>query len=206
MQARIRDSWARALACAGMLLLAVLMSACGGGGGSSTPVASDLELGNTSGFQTVLAAVPAASAPSNGGGATSLTIHYRRLDGDTTGWQVHAWGAGKDPGWNAGWNPSRHDAFGAVYEIPLESSSGDVGYLFHKGDTKDHGGADQSLTLKAGANEIWRIEGDSATYTHNPVNAAAPDLKAVRVHYKRYDGHYDRWGVHIWAGSGIDTA
>ncbi|CAG1015584.1 partial pullulanase, partial [Burkholderiaceae bacterium] len=93
-----------------------------------------------------------------------------------------------------------------VYEIPLESNSGDVGYLFHKGDTKDHAGADQSLTLKAGANEIWRIEGDSTTYTHNPVNAAALDLKAVRVHYKRYDGNYDQWGVHIWASSGIDTA
>jgi pullulanase/glycogen debranching enzyme len=191
-----------------MWLLAAMLSACGGDGGDNPPASpAELEIGNGSGFETVLSAVPAAaSAPSSGGGATSLTIHYRRLDGDTSGWQVHSWGAAKDPGWNVGWNPGSQDAFGAVYEIPLASSSGEVGYVFHKGDTKDHGGADQKLALKAGMNEIWRIEGDSTTYAANPVSASVPDIRAVRVHYKRYDGAYDEWGVHIWPASGIDTA
>jgi pullulanase len=199
-------SWARALASACALAGAVLLGACGGGDGSSTPAAGALDVGNSTEFATVLAAVPAASSPGGGGAATSLTIHYRRLDGNTAGWQVHSWGAGKDPGWNVGWNPSGSDAFGAIYEVPLQAATGEVGYLFHNGDTKDHGGADQRHVLAAGRNEIWRIEGDAATYLTNPISSTAPDLRAVRVHYKRYDAAYASWGVHIWDGSGIDVA
>lgn len=206
MNSSIVVSWARALASACALAGAVLLGACGGGGGSSTPAAGALDVGNSTEFATVLAAVPAASSPGGGGAATSLTIHYRRLDGNTAGWQVHSWGAGKDPGWNVGWNPSGSDAFGAIYEVPLQAATGEVGYLFHNGDTKDHGGADQRHVLAAGRNEIWRIEGDAATYLTNPISSTAPDLRAVRVHYKRYDAAYASWGVHIWDGSGIDVA
>ena len=206
MNSSIVVSWARALASACALAGAVLLGACGGGGGSSTPASGALDVGNSTEFATVLAAVPAASSPGGGGAATSLTIHYRRLDGNTAGWQVHSWGAGKDPGWNVGWNPSGSDAFGAIYEVPLQAATGEVGYLFHNGDTKDHGGADQRHMLAAGRNEIWRIEGDAATYLTNPISSTAPDLRAVRVHYKRYDAAYASWGVHVWDGSGIDVA
>ena len=202
-------SWARALASACVLVGAVLLSACGGGddGPTPPPSPSPLEVGNTTDFATVLAAVPAASSPGGGGGvATSLTIHYRRIDGNTNGWQVHSWGAAKDPGWNAGWNPSGSDAFGAIYDVPLQAAAGEVGYLFHNGDAKDHGGADQKHVLTSGRNEIWRIEGDATTYLSNPVSAGAPDIKAVRVHYKRYDAAYANWGVHIWDGGGIDVS
>ena len=60
-----------------------LLSACGGGGGGGgqsndppVPPAPDprLALGDA-GFQTVLSAVPAASAPAGGGTSTTLTIH-----------------------------------------------------------------------------------------------------------------------------------
>ncbi|WP_246099347.1 alpha-1,6-glucosidase domain-containing protein [Methylibium rhizosphaerae] len=206
MNSSIVVSWARAFASACALAGVALVSACGGGDGSSAPAPNPLDVGNSTEFATVLAAVPAASSPGGGGGATSLTIHYRRLDGNTAGWQVHSWGAGKDPGWNVGWNPSGSDAFGAIYEVPLQAATGEVGYLFHNGDTKDHGGADQRHVLVAGRNEIWRIEGDATTYLTNPISAGAPDIRAVRVHYKRYDAAYANWGVHIWDGSGIDVA
>lgn len=201
MESIQKRPWWRAVVSGGLLALATLLSACGGGG--DAPPAG-LDVGNTTAFQTVLSAVPAASAPTASG--TTLTIHYRRLNGDTSGWQVHSWGAGADPGWNNGWNPSGSDSFGAIYEIPLASDSGSVGYLFHKGDAKDHGGADQSLTLKPGRNEIWRIEGDATTYATNPISAGAPDIRAIRVHYKRYDAAYANWGVHLWDGSGVDAA
>ena len=97
------------------------------------------------------------------------------------------------------------DSFGGVYEVALKNTSGEVGYIFHKGDTKDHGGTDQKYTLKPGKNEIWRIEGDSVTYATNPPGPA-PDLTSVRVHYKRYDANFAPWGVHIWAASGLDVA
>ncbi|HJV60645.1 MAG TPA: pullulanase-associated domain-containing protein, partial [Albitalea sp.] len=38
------------------------------------------------------------------------------------------------------------------------------------------------------------------------VASATPDLTAIRVHYRRFDGNYAAWGVHIWDGSGLDVA
>jgi len=210
---------------AGALCLLGLLAACGGGGGGAAtepPPAPapaptpDARLSwGTAGFQTVLNAQPAQTGTGGGGGGgggtepTTLTIHYQRADGNTSGWQVHSWGAAKDPGWNAGHNVTRVDDFGAVYEIPLAQTSGDVGYLFHKGDDKDHGGADQSLTLKAGKNEIWRKQGDPNTYASAAAAGAPPptlDLDTVRVRYKRFDGQYASWGLHLWNGSGLDSS
>ena len=199
-------------------LLGVLwaLAACGGGGGEASPpvpapappaVDARLVQGNAA-FQTVLAAEqPAPAAPPAGTDATSLTVHYQRADGNTTGWQLHTWGAAEPSVWNEGRNPAGQDAFGAVYEVPLKDKTGSVGYLFHKGDDKDHGGTDQSYTLKPGKNEIWRKQGDATTYTSPPGGATvAPDITTVRVHYKRFGGDYAAWGLHLWPSSGIDVS
>jgi hypothetical protein len=77
-----------------------------------------------------------------------------------------------------------------VYNVPLASQTGTVGYLIHKGDDKDHGGADGSHALKAGANEIWRMQGDLASFTANTLGNTVPDLTAARVHCKRFDGNF----------------
>jgi pullulanase/glycogen debranching enzyme len=196
------------------LVLALGLTACGGGGGGS-PAPTDptsvppagLDVGNDTAFQKVLSAQapsPAASTP--GHATTTLTLHYRRPAGDYTGWQLHHWGAAVETSWTAGQNPDGSDAFGDIFNVPLAAQTGTVGYIFHKGDEKDDGGADQSWVLQAGANEIWRIQGDTATYTANPLGNAAPDLTAVRVHYKRFDGNFAAWGLHLWSGSGLDTA
>ncbi len=185
------------------LVLSVCLAACGGGGGSGgmTPPVSGgsggsggtgnaaLEVGNSTQHATVLHAVPTdadGGGSAGGSGTTTLTVHYRRADGQYSGWQLHTWGAAQDPGWNQGWNAQGSDSFGAVYQVPLTATSGSVGYLFHKGDTKDHGGVDQAWTLQAGANEIWRIEGDAVTYTSNPLGsdpsvAGVSNLKQARA-------------------------
>ena len=199
--------------------VATLMAACGGGGGgggaadpappSVTPPAADarLDYGNAP-FQTVLNALPVAPPASSGGGATptTLTIHYKRTNADYTGWTLHAFDAAVETTWTNGITPSSTDSFGKVFEVPLRANSGSVGYIFHNGDTKDHGNADQRYTLAPGRNEIWRIEGDSATYSSNPSGAARPDISTVRVHYKRYAADYANWGLHLWAANGIDTS
>ncbi|SFZ79227.1 alpha-1,6-glucosidase domain-containing protein [Chitinimonas taiwanensis] len=204
---RFSSSWARLRLFGVALAGSFLLSACGGGGDEpEPPVQGDIAACDATSFQSVLFSVPAAGG---GGGTpptgTSLTVHYKRLDGNYTGWQLHTWGAGKDPGWNAGYNVSSTDSFGAVYKPELAASSGSVGYLFHNGDTKDHAGADQSYTLAAGANEIWRIEGDNTTYTSNPDASGPIDLTKLRVHYKRYDGQYADWGLHFWDGAGVNV-
>ncbi len=207
-----RTRFAQAAAAFALLLLA----ACGGGGGGGSgggdppapppPPDPRLALGDAA-FQTVLNAVPAASGGGGGGGtATTLTIHYRRPAGDYTGWTLHTWDAAVETQWTAGRTPASTDAFGEVFDIPLAAASGSVGYIFHKGDEKDHAGADQRYTLKAGRNEIWRVQGDGTTYTANPLGATTPDITKLRVHYKRFDGDYAAWGLHLWNGSGLDAS
>ena len=195
-----------------------LLTACGGGGGggdappAAPPAApapdTRLALGDGS-WQTVLSAVPTATPGGGGGGGgttpTTLTIHYKRLAGDYTGWTLHTWDAAAATTWEAGLTGTA-SAFGRSYVVPLAATSGSVGYIFHAGDTKDHAGADQRYTLQPGRNEIWRIEGDNATYTRNPDGATAPDIRTLRVHYKRFAGDYANWGLHLWPTSGIDTA
>jgi pullulanase len=196
-------AWTLGAALAG---LAACGGGGGGGGGNPVPPPADARLAyGDAGFQTVLSAVPAATG-GGGGVPTTLTIHYRRPAGDYTGWTLHTWDAAQDTAWDGGRTASATDAFGQVYEVPLKANAGSVGYIFHQGDTKDHGGADQRYTLQPGRNEIWRLAGDATTYPANPLGAATPDLHTVRVHYLRYTGDHAAWGLHLWAAGGVDTA
>ena len=183
------------------LVLALCVVACGGGGASAPPAPAAggsggtesgpaaLDIGNSTRHAMVLHAVPAnadGGGSASGSGATGMTVHYRRADGQYSGWQLHTWGAAQDPGWNQGWNAQGSDSFGVIYSVPLNATTGSVGYLFHKADAKDHHGADQSWTLQAGVNEIWRIEGDAVTYTSNPLGsepsiAGVSNLKQARA-------------------------
>ncbi|MDR7332342.1 alpha-1,6-glucosidase domain-containing protein [Roseateles asaccharophilus] len=196
-----------------------LLAACGGGADApssdalSSPSAT-AAAADEKGFE-LLAGVPkiaeaprarAAAAATPGAPATSLRVHYRRADGNHAGWQIHTWNAAQSPAWNAGWNASGSTDFGVYYDVPLAAGTGTVGFLLHNGDNKDNGGADQSHALQSGANEIWRLQGDSNNYTSNPLLLPAPDIKTVRVHYKRFDAGYSAWGLHLWNGSGLDAS
>jgi pullulanase len=194
------------------------LTACGGAGDVPAPEQAALSSVSTaaadeSGVE-LLAGVPAlaatprariAAVATPGAPATSLRVHYRRADANHAGWQLHSWNAAQSPKWNEGWNAAGSDDFGVYYDVPLAATSGTVGFLLHNGDNKDNGGADQSYVLQAGANEIWRLQGDSTNYPQNPLLLPAPDIKTVRVHYKRFDSGYSAWGLHLWNGSGLDA-
>ncbi len=187
----------------GAALLAVALAGCSSS--TTAPTPQDLTACDSADYRTVLAPIPPQVGGGGGGAAPTLRIHYKRLLADYTGWQLHTWLAAKDPGWGLGWAPTGTDAFGEYWDVALVASEGNVGYLFHKGNEKDHGGADQMYTLHPGANEIWRVEGDLNTYTTNPDTAAAQDITKVRVHYRRYDGGYVNWGLHLWPAGGTDA-
>ncbi len=189
----------------GRALLAVsfaaLLGACSSG--SSTPPP---DLGACDGNSAVTLNAVAVPGGGGGGGAKpTLTIHYRRADGIYAGWVLHAFGAARDPGWSAGYPQAGSDAFGVYFQPEIVATSGDVGYIFHKGDVKDLP-ADQSYTLKPGANEIWRLAGDATTYYSDPTGAAPKDIATVRVHYLRFDSSYDTWGLHLFAAGGVDAS
>ncbi|MGM9480568.1 alpha-1,6-glucosidase domain-containing protein [Roseateles sp. NT4] len=212
-------SWARQMrqAIAGVAIgTMALLSGCGGGSAASPDITSsassaaaadegvELLAGVPAAPQQLRAKIAAVATP--GAPATSLRVHYRRTGGDYAGWQIHTWNAAQSPNWNGGWNAAGSDDFGAYYDVPLAAGTGTVGFLFHNGDSKDNGGADQSYALQAGANEIWRLQGDSTNYASNPLLLPVPDIKTLRVHYKRFDGGYANWGLHLWNGSGLNAA
>ena len=62
--------------------------------------------------------------PVTGGPPPTLTVHYKRPAGDYAGWQIHTFGAAVDPGWNNGHNITATDAFGAIYDVPLNPGAG----------------------------------------------------------------------------------
>ena len=196
-----------------------LLTACGGGGADVAQQAPMSSVGTavaaTDNHVELLTGVPVviqvprakiAAVATPGAPATSLRVHYRRADGNHAGWQIHSWNAAQSPNWNAGWDAAGSDDFGVYYDVPLAAGNGTVNFLLHKADDKDNGGADQSYVLQAGANEIWRLQSDGTNYSSNPLLLAAPDIKTVRVHYKRFDGAYSAWGLHLWNGSGLDVA
>ncbi|GAA3217525.1 alpha-amylase family glycosyl hydrolase [Actinocorallia longicatena] len=129
------------------------------------------------------------------------TVHYRRADGDYTGWGLHLWGDALADGvptdWSAPRPPDGTDSFGAYWRIPLKSGDSPLNYIVHKGDQKDTG--DLSLT-PAAQPRAFVVSGDAAQYR---TSAAARGVAVL--HYRRPAGDYDGWTLHTWTGAAAPT-
>ncbi len=196
------------------LTLALLLGACGGGS-SATDSAAEAALAacNASDYQTVIAAVPSATN-TGGGGSTSGTvrIHYHRDDGSYSGWQTYVYNAPGEAlgGWPGG-NPTGSDAYGVYWDVPVTTTA--FNFIIHNGDSNREpsgwasaNGDQQQFWSVADGTAIYKLAGDKTNYRSNPLTAATPDITTLRVHYKRFDGNYAAWGLHLWDGSGVDTA
>lgn len=183
------------------------------GGGRPSAPGSD-HFCNAATPSTVLFAVPPSTG--GGGGPINVKVHYNRPDGQYTDWGLHVWQIDASgqfiadvPGvsWTQPLTPAGSDDFGPFFlvEAPRITDPRAVGFGFivHRGDTKDVD-ADR-LWQFAGGGELWLKSGDPAIYRSNPLGGAL-DLATVRVHYKRFDGNYAQWGLHLWGTSGIDVA
>ena len=203
----MRKTW-RALGRWWWLLLASLtlgfVAGCGSGGGGG-----DLSVGDAADLRTVLAAVPGEDA----GEPTTVRLHYRRDDGDYAGWTLYVWNApGEALGGWPGRAPDGSDAFGAYWDVPVAASAFNFIVAKDGGSEREPSGWSQATgdqqqfwSLAEGS-ALYKLSGDRANYPQDPRGAQAPDLRSVRVHYRRYDGAYADWGLHLWNGSGIDAA
>ncbi|WP_269533787.1 alpha-1,6-glucosidase domain-containing protein [Chitinimonas sp. BJYL2] len=205
----------------GIVTLGVLLNACGGGGGDNAstqppvttnpPVATDIADCDASDFQRVLFAVPVATAAAVAVPDGMVRLHYRRGDGQYGNWKTYAWNApGEALGGWPGIAPTGNDDFGAYWDIPV--SSPEFNFILHDGTTREPSawsqatGDQQQFWKVADGKEIWKLAGDKTQYASNPLLATGPNLSTVRVHYRRYDGNYSGWGLHLWSSNGIDTA
>ncbi|MFE5299900.1 pullulanase-type alpha-1,6-glucosidase [Streptomyces sp. NPDC056632] len=104
---------------------------------------------------------------------TKAVLHYKRADGDHTGWGLHTWtGAANPTDWSRPLQPVRTDAYGAVFEVPLAAGATSLSYILHKGDEKDLP-TDQSLDLKAAGHEVWLLGGQEKYLLPQPKGSGA---------------------------------
>ena len=214
-------TWGRRLRGALLTAATALLVACGGGGGggggTTEPPASGIAQCDAPGFQTLLSAT--APQPSPGGGGTppaagtgSVRLHYHRPDGVYAGWQLYVWNApGEALGGWPGRDPAGTDTFGVYWDVPVTSTA--FNFIIHNGDSTREpsgwsgaNGDQQQLWTVADGAELWKLAGDTTNYPRNPLATAAADINTVRVNYKRFDGRYADWGLHLWPGSGIDVS
>jgi pullulanase-type alpha-1,6-glucosidase len=128
------------------------------------------------------------------------TIHYHRADGNYSGWGLHLWGDGIAHGtdWGSPMPPTGTDAFGAYWNVELSDPAKTVNFIVHNGDTKDPG-PDQSVDPAQG-NDAWITSGENAVYA-----SEAAASKVAVLHYRRTDGAYGGWGLHLWDGAASPT-
>ncbi|ROQ35952.1 glycosidase [Streptomyces sp. PanSC19] len=120
-------------------------------------------------------------------------IHYRRPDGDHTGWGLHTWtGAAAPTDWSRPLTPVRSDAFGAVFEVPLAEGATSLSYIVHRGDEKDVPG-DRSLEFGSYGKEVWLVGGDTGYLL--PSVRTTPDLDLSRSEATWLDATTVVWDV-----------
>ena len=127
-------------------------------------------------------------------------------------WQVNAAGQylADYPGvsWGAPFARTGLDAYGAYFDLPASAftdpNAAGFGFIVHPPNQGGDPGIDRIWKFTDGG-EFWLRSGDPTVYRSNPVGAT-PDIDTVRVHYKRFDGNYAPWGLHLWNGSGLDVA
>jgi pullulanase len=163
---------------------------------------------------TVLTPVPPGGG--NGGAARNVRVHYNRPDGQYAGWGLHVWQIDDAGQFIADYPgvtfpqplmPAGFDDYGPFFVIEAakitSARSAGFGFIVHLGDTKDPDG-DRLWRFRDG-DEIWLRSGDATIYRSNPLGGAI-DLDTVRVHYRRLDGNFAVWGLHLWPTSGIDVS
>ncbi|HET9622395.1 MAG TPA: alpha-1,6-glucosidase domain-containing protein [Kofleriaceae bacterium] len=169
---------------------------------------------NAAAVSTTVTPVPAA--PSGGATPINVKVHYNRPDGQYTPWGLHVWQINDGgqfiadyPGvtFPAPLAITGFDDYGAFWQIEASkftaAAAAGFGFIVHQGDTKDPDG--DRLWKFADGGELWLRSGDPTIYHANPL-AGALDLSTVRVHYKRFDGDYADWGLHLWSTSGLDVS
>ncbi len=140
-----------------------------------------------------------------------LIVHYRRDDEAYADWSLHAWGD-IDPGaatpFGAGHPFAGEDDYGRFAWVALAEGARDVGFLVTAADgakdVPDDRHVDPAVTP-----EVWLRHGDPVVHPSREaadgLTRSAPERGVAVLHYRRADGHYDGWGLHVWEGAARRT-
>ncbi len=112
-------------------------------------------------------------------------IHYYRPDAQYSGWGLHVWGdADVSVTWTDPMEPTGEDPMGLYWDIPLVDGADEVGFIIHKGDTKDPG-PDMFYRPETHGDEIWIVSGRPDIMTEAPdvEKLALGDISRRQAHW-----------------------
>ncbi|QGN47877.1 pullulanase-type alpha-1,6-glucosidase [Micromonospora sp. WMMC415] len=140
-----------------------------------------------------------------------LVVHYQRPAGGYDDWGLYAWGD-IDPAYLTEWPKGQPfagaDSYGRFAWVKLKPGAKSVGFLVvDRNGTKD---VEQDRTVdvtKTG--EVWLKAGDPTIHPTRQAATGEPDPVVEEgtavLHYRRADGNYDGWGLHLWDGAASPT-
>ncbi|GIJ30661.1 1,4-alpha-glucan branching enzyme [Micromonospora qiuiae] len=140
-----------------------------------------------------------------------LVVHHQRPDGDYADWGLYAWGD-IDPEYATQWPQGQPfagtDAYGRFAWVKLKPGAKSVGFLVVDADGTKDVENDRTVDVTQ-TGEVWVKQGDPATYQSREEAAGEPtppvEEGVAVLHYRRPDGNYDGWGLHLWDGAANHT-
>ncbi|MEU8301461.1 pullulanase-type alpha-1,6-glucosidase [Micromonospora sp. NPDC048909] len=149
--------------------------------------------------------------PAQGASRDWAVVHYQRPAGGYDDWGLYAWGD-IDPAYATEWPKGQpfagEDSYGRFAWVKLKPGAKSVGFLVVDADGNKDVGNDRSIDVTQ-TGEVWVKQGDPATYPTRQAATGEPDPAVEEgtalIHYRRADGNYDGWGLHLWDGAANPT-
>ncbi|GAA2699615.1 pullulanase-type alpha-1,6-glucosidase [Actinoplanes palleronii] len=138
-------------------------------------------------------------------------VHYQRPAGGYDDYGLYTWGD-VDPSmsttWPAGQPFAGEDSFGRFAYVKLAPNAKSVGFIAVSKDGVKDTDADRTLDPST-TPEVWIKQGDTAVYPSRQAATGQPDpaqdTSTAVIHWRKADGDYDGWGLHVWDGAATGT-
>ncbi|MEV0429158.1 pullulanase-type alpha-1,6-glucosidase [Micromonospora sp. NPDC050495] len=149
--------------------------------------------------------------PAQGASRDWAVVHYQRPAGGYADWGLYSWGD-IDPAYQTDWPKGQpfagEDSYGRFAWVKLKPGATSVGFLVVDSDgTKDV--ADDRTIDVTQTGEVWVKQGDPTLYPTRQAATGEPDPPAdpstAVIHWRKADGDYAGWGLHLWDGAATPT-
>ncbi|WP_406071409.1 pullulanase-type alpha-1,6-glucosidase [Micromonospora sp. NBC_01638] len=149
--------------------------------------------------------------PAQGTSREWAVVHYQRPAGGYDDWGLYAWGD-IDPAYVTEWPKGQpfagEDSYGRFAWVRLKPGATSVSFLVVDSDGNKDVAQDRSIDITS-TGEIWLKQGDPAIHPSRQAATGEPappvEEGTAVIHYRRADGNYDRWGLHLWDGAANPT-
>jgi pullulanase-type alpha-1,6-glucosidase len=138
-------------------------------------------------------------------------VHYQRPAGGYDDYGLYVWGdvdESMQTTWPAGQPFVGEDSYGRFAYVKLKPGARSVSFIVVSKDGVKDVDVDRTIDTTRNA-EVWLKQGDAAVH---PTRRAATgeddpaqDPNTAIIHYRRADGDYAGWGLHVWDGAATDT-